>query len=207
MHRLFYGLDQREDELVQRNQAQAQGCGAGEGESLAHLVERQKRVGPAVSGAEDVPGAEDGGIEMLLLDPLFALGANGDVVLHDGKGSGLGDAEIDEMRHSEFGAGGDGFPGRDQVNGAKLGGFRRGTVKDANHVDEGIGGANELAVGVGVERIAGDDFTFSRQFGFRARADQDTDPMATLEKNGNEAAADVAGSSGNEDAPGCGRLG
>jgi hypothetical protein len=31
--------------------------------------------------------------------------------------------------------------------------------------------------------------------------------MSTLEKNGNESGADIAGSSGDEDAPGVGRLG
>ena len=74
-------------------------------------------------------------------------------------------------------------------------------------MDEGVGGANELAVTVGVERIAGDDFAFGGQLGFRAGADQNANPMSTLEKNGNETGADVAGSSRDEDAPGVGRLG
>src|ERR1700686_1363733 len=74
-------------------------------------------------------------------------------------------------------------------------------------MNEGFGGANELAVRVGVERIAGDDFAFGGQLGFRAGADQNANPMSTLEKNGNETGADVAGSSRDEDAPGVGRLG
>src|ERR1035438_3114439 len=93
--------------------------------SLADLVERQQRIEPAVSRSEHVPGAEDGGIEMTLLDPLFALGAHGDVVLHH-HGSGVGNAEIDEMTHTEFRASVDGLAGGHQVNGAKRGGFRRG---------------------------------------------------------------------------------
>jgi len=74
-------------------------------------------------------------------------------------------------------------------------------------VDEGVGGANELAVTVGVERIAGDDFAFGGELGFRAGADQRANPMSTLEKNGNETGADIAGSSRDEYAPGVGRLG
>ena len=74
-------------------------------------------------------------------------------------------------------------------------------------MDEGVGGANELAVSVGVERIAGDDFAFGGQLGFRSRADQYANPMSTLEKNGNEAGADIACPSRYEDAPGVGRLG
>src|SRR5208282_4908312 len=111
------------------------------------------------------------------------------------------------MMHAEFGAGGDGFAGGDQVNGAKLSGFRCGWVRDADQMDEGIGGANELTVSVGVERIAGDDLTCGGQLGFRARADQHANPMVTLEENGDKTAADVAGSSGEEDAPGFGGLG
>jgi hypothetical protein len=74
-------------------------------------------------------------------------------------------------------------------------------------VDEGIGRANELAVSVGVERIAGDDLAFGGQLGVRAGADQYTNPMAMLEKNGNESGADIAGSSRDEDAAGVGRFG
>ena len=64
-----------------------------------------------------------------------------------------------------------------------------------------------MAVGVGVERIAGDDFAFGGQLGFRAGTDQNANPMSALDQNGNETAADVAGSSRDEDAPGVGRLG
>ena len=119
----------------------------------------------------------------------------------------MGDAEINEMMHAELGASVDGLAGGDQVNGAELGGLRWRGVCDADEVEEGVGGANELAVTVGVERIAGDDFAFGGQFGFPARADQYANPVSTLEKNGNEIGADVAGSSRDEDAPGVGRRG
>src|SRR6266481_3074013 len=111
------------------------------------------------------------------------------------------------MMNAELGASGDGFAGGDQVNGAKLSGFRWRRVRDSDHVDERVGGANELAVSVGVERVAGDDFAFGGQLGFGAGADQSANTMSTFEKNGNETGADIAGSSGDEDAPGVGRLG
>ena len=88
--------------------------------------------------------------------------------------------------HAELGASGDGFAGGDEVNGTKLGGFRRRWARDSDQVYEGVGGANELPVTVGVERIAGDDFALGGQLGFRAGADQNAEPMSTLEKNGNE---------------------
>ena len=50
----------------------------------------------------------------------------------------------------------------DQVDGAKLGGFGRGRMRDADQVDEGVAGTNQLPVGVGVERVAGDDFACRR---------------------------------------------
>jgi len=160
--------------------------------------------------SEDVPGTDYGGIEPALLDDLFALGAHCNVVFpppHHDQGSGVGDTEIDEMVHAEFSARGDSLAGGDQVNGAKLGGFRSRRMRNSDQVDEGVGRTNQLAVGVGVERIAGDDFAFGGQLGFRARADQYANPVSTLEKNGNEIGADVAGSSRDEDAPGVGRLG
>jgi hypothetical protein len=67
---------------------------------------------------------------MASLDHLFAFDADGNVVLH--KGSGVGDAEIDEMMDAEFGASVDGLAGGDQVNGAKRGGFRWGGMRDAD---------------------------------------------------------------------------
>jgi len=48
-------------------------------------------------------------------------------------------------------------------------------------MDESVGGANELAVTVGVERIAGHDFAFGGQLGFCAGAGQRPNPMAALE--------------------------
>lgn len=154
-----------------------------------------------------VPGAEDGGIELLFLDRLFALRAHGDVVLPDRQGSGVGDAEIDEMMHAEFSARGDGLVSGDQVNGTKLGGLRSRRMRDAYQVDEGVGRANKLAVSVGVQRISGDNFASGGQLGLRAGAEQCANPMVTFKKNGNETAPDVTGSSGDENAPGVGRLG
>src|SRR5450759_3014245 len=207
LHGRFHGLNQRDNQLVQSNQAKAQRGGASEREPLTRLVEGQQQVGPAVAWSEHIPGPEDSGIEKPFLDHKFALGAHGNVVLHHGERSGVGDADIDEMAHAEFGASGDGFAGGDQVNGAKLGGFRRRRMRDANQVDEGVGRANELAVAVGVEHIAGDNLACAGQLGFRPRAYQYANPMATLEKNGNETAADIPGSSRQEDAPGFGRPG
>jgi len=128
----FHGFDQGENQLVKSNQTEAQGVGSSEREPLAHFVEGQQHVGPAVSRSEHVPGAEDGGIEMPFLDRLFALGAHGDVVLHHGEWSGVGDTEIDEMMHAELGASVDRLAGGEQVNGAKLGGFRWRWVRDSD---------------------------------------------------------------------------
>ncbi len=82
-----------------------------EGEKFHYLVNGQQRVGPVVSGAEDVPGAEDGCAEAAGSDQILAFGAHGDVGLHHG--SGVSDAQVDEMRDAEFSGGVDGFAGGD----------------------------------------------------------------------------------------------
>src|ERR1039458_10421869 len=97
-----------------------------------------------MSLSQHIPWAKNGGIKMAFLNHLFALGAHRDVVLHHG--SGVGDAEIDEMAHGEFGANRNGLPARDEIDGAKLGRFGRRWVRDAHQVDEGIARTNELAV-------------------------------------------------------------
>ncbi len=131
LHGRFHSFDQREDQLVKSNQTEAQGSGARERKPLAHLVEGQQRVGPAVSRSQHVPGAEDGGIQVAFLNHPFAFGAHRDVVLHH-HGGRVGDAEVDEMMHAEFGASVDGFAGGDEVNSAKLGGFGAGRVRDTD---------------------------------------------------------------------------
>ena len=157
--------------------------------------------------SEHVPGAEDGGIKLTFLDHLFALRANGDVVLPYRQGSRVGDTEIDEMMHVEFSARGDGLVSGDLVNGAKLSGLRSRRMRDADQLDEGVGRTNKLAVSVGAQRIPGDNFASGGQLGLRAGAEQCANPMVTFEKNGNETAPDVTGCSGDENAPGVGRLG
>ncbi len=132
LDRRFHGLDQRENQLVKSNQTEAQGGGARERQPLAQLIKRQQEIGPVVSRSEHVPGTEDGGIEMPFPDHLFALGAHGDVVLHYGNWSRMRDAKIDEVMDAELSAGGDGFAGGDQVNGAKLGSFRWRWVRGAD---------------------------------------------------------------------------
>lgn len=160
----FHRLDERQNQLVKSNQAEAQSGLPGERKPLTYLVERQQSVGPAVSGAEHVPGLEDRGIEIPVLNHLLALGPHGDVVPSDR--SRVGDAEIDEMMDAEFGANVNGFSGGVQINGAKFTGCGRSGMRRANQMDEGVGGADQLAVTIGVERISGDHFTFGGQLGF-----------------------------------------
>jgi hypothetical protein len=78
---------------------------------------------------------------------------------------------------------------------------------NAHQVDKGIGRANQLAVSIGIERIAGNDFASGGQLAFRPGTHQYANPMSPIEENRNQSAADVAGSSRDEDAPGVGRLG
>jgi hypothetical protein len=191
--------------LVKSNRAKAQGGSTREGKPFAYLVKRQQHVGPTVSGSEHVPRAEDGGIEMPVLNHLFALDADGDVILPEW--GWMGDAEINEMRDAEFGASIDGFAGCHQVNGAQFAGCGRRWIRRANQMDEGVGGTDQLAVTIGVEGISGDHFTGGGELGFLAGADQYANPMVTFEKNRNQAAADITGSARDEDPPGVRRFG
>ena len=68
-------------------------------------------------------------------------------------------------------------------------------------MNEGIGWTNELAVTIGIERVAGYDFAAGGQLGFGAGPDERPNPVSALEENGNESGANVAGSSRDEHAP------
>src|ERR1043165_7620678 len=55
---VFDGADERGDHLRVRDEAEAQRRLALRGQALHEFVEREEQVGPAVAGAEDVPGPE-----------------------------------------------------------------------------------------------------------------------------------------------------
>jgi hypothetical protein len=67
-------------------------------------------------------------------------------------------------------------------------------------VDEGVCGAYQVLIGVGVERVAGDDFGAPGEIAFRSRAHQSADVVAALEEHGDQAATEVASSSRDKDA-------
>ena len=67
-------------------------------------------------------------------------------------------------------------------------------------MDEGVGGADQMFVAVGVESVPGDDFGAAGEIAFRSRAHQSADVVATLQEDGDEAAAEVASSSCDKDA-------
>jgi len=71
---------------------------------------------------------------------------------------------------------------------------------------ESVGGAHQVLVGVRVERVPRHNFTSGRQRASRPGADEGADAMATFEENGNQGAAEIAGSSGDEDTSGIRRL-
>ena len=73
-------------------------------------------------------------------------------------------------------------------------------------MDKGVGGADQVLVGVGVEGVAGDDFASAGQVAFRSRAHQAADMVSALQEYGDQAAAEVARSSSNEDAARVGAL-
>src|ERR1022692_3633524 len=149
-----------------------------------------------MSLSQHIPGAKDGGVKPVLPDHALALGAYRNVFLH-----------IDEMLEAEFRASLDCFTAGYEINGAKLRHFRRRWMRHSDQLDESIGGTNQLAVGIGFQRIAGYHLALGGQLGFRAGADQGAHAMATLEEQGDQAAADITCPSCNEYAPRVGRLG
>jgi hypothetical protein len=65
-------------------------------------------------------------------------------------------------------------------------------------MDECVGGADQVFVGVGIECVARDDFRTAGEIAFRSRAHQSADMVAALEEHGDQVAAEVTGSSRNK---------
>ncbi len=111
------------------------------------------------------------------------------------------------MWHSEVGGGRDGLSCRDQVNGPELGCFGGRGTRDTDQMDKGVGGADQLTVGLGIKRVTGDDFAAGRDFALRSVADQGAHVVAALQQQREQTAAQIAGSAGDEDAARVGALG
>ena len=77
-------------------------------------------------------------------------------------------------------------------------------MRDADQVNKGIRRPNQLAIAVGVKRIARDNFTFGRQLSIRARTHQNPRPMSALQKNRQQRAANISRSTRYKYAPGIG---
>ena len=97
-----------------------------------------------MSGAKNIPGLQDGGVQSAGDELVFALGAHGDVGLHHRRG--MSNADVDEMPHPRLDRGGNCCLRRYQVNVAKLGGLGWVRMGHANHVDKRVSPANVSGV-------------------------------------------------------------
>src|SRR5882672_7861602 len=104
------------------------------------------------------------------------------------------------MGDAKFGGRVDGFTSGDEVDDAEVGGFCGRRMRNSDEVDECVGGADEVLVGVGVEGVAGNDFASAGQVALRGRTHQASNMMAALQERGNQGTAEVAGSARDKDA-------
>src|SRR5689334_20536141 len=139
------GVDQSADHLRASDKAEAAGALAGKGNKFGEFIEGEQQVRPAVARTEDVPGAENGGVEASLADERFTAGAHGDVSLHHGRG--VGDADVDEVAN----AGAAGSFDRDfsgsKVNTLKFGGLEGTGMGNTDEMDEGVAATDGVSVG------------------------------------------------------------
>ena len=105
-----------------------------------------------MTGTENVPGAEDGGVHSALTEQGFTFRPHLNISLHHR--SGLAYAQVDEMPNS----GGPGrlhrVPAGDQIDPAKFRGFRRIGMRNPNQLDESVGGLDLSGVRTAIESIA-----------------------------------------------------
>jgi len=143
--------------------------------SLKHPVSRSQDTGPTVSGAENVPRAQNRRIQAAFTDRSFALCADREIGLHHG--CRLRDAHLEEVLNSGRDRRGDGFPAGDQVDAAKL--RRPGLGWDA-------------------ARRPAARRSLRASHGPGRRSHQCTYPVAALKQAWYQAAADVARPTGDE---------
>src|SRR5215471_6969606 len=96
----LHGLHKSHDHLIEGDQAKPLSASSRERKPFRNLVKRDEGRWPAVAGAQNIPGAEDGGIQVSFPDQVFALAAHGDVGLHHR--SRMRHAEVDEVPHLEL---------------------------------------------------------------------------------------------------------
>src|SRR5215470_5489099 len=132
----------------------------------------------------------------MFADQLFALAADLNVSLHD-RGR-MGDAQVDEMGNVEFGGDLDGLACGDEVDRTEELSLCCGGARYTDQMDEGVSRRDQVAVGIGVDRIAGYDFATAAQFGFRTGANQGPYAVAALQEDGNQLAAHVPSAAGDE---------
>lgn len=147
-------MDECGEHLRVSDKSEAEGGEAPDGDDFGDFVERDEGVGPAVAGAEDIPGAENGSVEAAVEEELFAVAADVDIGAHDG--SGMGDADIEEVVGAGGAGGLEGGLERSLVDGAELSGFGGAGVRDTGEVDVGAVGGDGAEERDDVEGVSRD---------------------------------------------------
>ena len=73
-------------------------------------------------------------------------------------------------------------------------------MRDAHELHEGVSGMDLLGVGKAIQRVSEDDLAAGRKLPLRSGTNQRPDPMATVEKAGDQRASQVARTSGDKHA-------
>src|ERR1700722_10140854 len=127
---------------------------------------------------------------MALRDHLFAFGAHSHKILL--RRSRASNAQIDKVPHANLSAGGRGLAGGNEIDRSQLGYFRSQGIWSSHQMNKSIGGANQLAVAVRIERITRDDLTVGGQLRFRAGPNEHAHSMVALGQNRNKITPDVS---------------
>src|SRR5213594_4021307 len=151
-----------------------------------------------MTGADHIPGSQNGRMEAAVAEKPFALGAGLDIGFHHR--GWLRHAHIDEVRNVGGLRRGDGGAGRDQIYVAKLASLPGGGVGDAHEVHERTGGTHVVLEGFAIQRIAEDDLALDRQSLGRVPAPRERlYSIATREQSFDQARAQIAGAAGDKD--------
>ena len=159
-------------------------------------VDRNERVWPAMTGAQNVPGTKNRGANPGRRHQRFAFTANRDVRVHDRRR--VGHAHVDEVRDACSEGGACGCLNRDEIDAAELRGFRRARMRRADQVHQRRTGRDRRHERRFVERVPHHGYGARRQFRFASGPCQRVHGKAAFQQLRDQRLAQVAGSAGDE---------
>ena len=161
-------------------------------------ISGKETVGPAMAGAEYVPGAKDGGGNPAGTDARLSSLAHGNISPHDW--SGLGHADVDKMSDASRECRCQRGVERGQVHVPEACGFGRAGMRCANEMDECVGGRDGAGEGGWIKSVPDDDRGAGRNTLRAGFPDERPNAVATRQQCRNQGTTHVSRGTGNENA-------